>query len=139
MEAFEWFVLFDQVRKRNRFGDGRSGYPRVPFALNFLPSHAALNLFEDNPSHDASAFVSRLPVANLRISYNKLAEFNPMFVSVRFHSECFYHALNRRPWRECVVANHVGAEVFAGTSTSHFTKAKVAEFTDSRGAFTAEN
>lgn len=70
MKASERFALFNQVRKRQRLGNGGMRNLSIPFTRDFIPCHPSLNLFQDNPSHDARSFVGRLAVTNLRVGHN---------------------------------------------------------------------
>jgi len=70
MEAVEGFALSDQVRNRDRLGNGGTGDSSIPFRRDFIQCHASFNLFQDNSSHDARPFVGRLAVTNLRIGHD---------------------------------------------------------------------
>jgi hypothetical protein len=86
MEAVERFALADQVGKRHCLGNGGTGNLSIPFIRDFIPCHASLNLFQDNPSHDARPFVGRLAMTNLQVGHNVAAQFDALDFAILFHS-----------------------------------------------------
>jgi len=88
MESRERFVLHDQMSDRNCLGDGIFRNLAIPLTHDLVPGQALVQLFQDNPHHNARAFERRLTAANPGIRNDVPPEFDSAVLSVgfRFHA-----------------------------------------------------
>ncbi len=87
MESREWLVLHDQVGDGNGFRNGGVIYAAIPFPRDVCPREAALQLFENNPHHDARAFERRLAAADSRVGDDVASQLDPLPSRFRFHAD----------------------------------------------------
>ena len=94
MESPERLVFDDEVGNRDGFRDGLLGNPAVPFSSDLCPGQVALELFENDPHHDARAFERRLAAAYLRIGHDVAAEFDApgLTIRLRLHASALDYA-----------------------------------------------
>jgi len=94
IEPPEWLVFDDHIRDGNCFANCLLGNPAIPLLQDFPPCQAAIELFQDNPHHDACAFERRLAAANLRVGDDMAPQFDSPadFTCLRFHINASHYA-----------------------------------------------
>src|SRR6266404_718000 len=95
----ERFVFDHQIGDRNRLRNRRFGKLSRPFAEDFIPAHAASELFKDDPHHDPRPLERWLAAANLRICDYMPSKLNSAVVSVcfRLHTDATQYAPDALP------------------------------------------
>jgi len=88
METSERLVLYYQMSDGDRFGDAVLGYLAIPFPHDLVPGETFVQLFQDNPHHDASAFERRLPTTDFRVGDDMSSQLDAPVLSIclRFHA-----------------------------------------------------
>ena len=94
IEPLEWLVFDNHIRDGNGFANGLLGDPAIPLPHDFLPCQASIELFQDNPHHDACSLERRLAAANLRIGNNMAPQFDSPAgcTCLRFHVDAPHYA-----------------------------------------------
>ena len=104
MESPERLVFHDEVGNRDGFRDGLVSNPAVPLAFNLTPGQAILELFENDPYHDARAFECGLAAADFRVSHDVAAEFDAPGLPIRFrlHATAMDYAAAKTGLQHCL-------------------------------------
>ncbi len=89
MESPERLVLHDQIGDGDGFGNRVFGKLAIPLEHDLVPGEALIELFENNPHHNARALERGLTAADFRIRHDVPSEFHPVALSIclRFHAD----------------------------------------------------